>query len=69
MKKKPLLAEQFKLGERLSLRKPEFNLLVVGNVEGINRQSQSGNLALTEIRIAGYGWISLADWIIEGENA
>lgn len=68
MSEKPKVAEQFELGRRYSFRKPEQGLLVVGYVEGINRSTRSGNLALTSVRINGYGWIDLADWEIEGEN-
>ncbi len=67
-KEKPKIAEQFELGGRYSFRKPERGLLVVGYVEGLNRESRSGNLALTQVRISGYGWIDLVDWVIEGES-
>lgn len=65
---KPKIADQFELGRRYSFRKPEQGLLVVGYVEGLNRESRSGNLALTQVKIEGYGWIDLADWMIEGEK-
>ena len=66
--KRPKIAEQFELGGRYSFRKPEKNLLVVGYVEGLNRESRSGELALTQVKIEGYGWIDLVDWVIEGET-
>jgi hypothetical protein len=67
-KEKPKIAEQFELGGRYSFRKPDKGLLVVGYVEGLNRESRSGELALTQVKIEGYGWIDLVDWVIEGEN-
>lgn len=64
----PRLAEQFILGKKYTFRKPSADLTVSGHVEGIDRQSPTGNLAITNVRIDGFGWISLQDWVIQGEE-
>lgn len=66
--KTPQLAEQIELGTIYTFRKPNENLTVIGRVEGIDRKSTSGNLALTHVRIDGLGWLTLSEWTIRGEN-
>lgn len=64
----PQLAEQIELGTIYTFRKPNDNLAVTGRVEGIDRKSTTGNLALTHVRIDGLGWLTLSEWTIKGEK-
>lgn len=68
MSETPELAEQFIFGKRYSFLKRKEGALVVGYVEGIDRGSPTGNLALAKVRVDGVGWLSLSEWEIEGEN-
>jgi hypothetical protein len=66
--KTPIYANQFQLGNHYTFLRPNDQLEVSGIVLGVNIRSLSGNLALTDVRIQGYGWISLSEWAIKGET-